>query len=102
MHVCVLAWITRENGNEEIKMKQNAYVQNGRPFIARSVAVHSPFAVRGFFKRAPAVRIERGTFFEPTVVVLYRTKTFSNILQNIGMRLPKRTETKIVTYINMR
>ena len=54
----MLARITRENGDEEIKMKRDAYVLNGRLFIARSIAVHSPFAARFFFKRAPVARIE--------------------------------------------
>ena len=63
MRVSALARITRENGNGEIKMKRDAYVQNGRPFIARSVAVHSPFATL-FFKRVPVVRIEGETFFD--------------------------------------
>ena len=68
MRVSALARITRENGNGEIKMKWAAYVQNGRPFIARSVAVHSPFAARFFFKQASIVRIERGNcFLTPTV-----------------------------------
>ena len=49
-------------------MKRDAYVQNDRPFIARSVAVHSPFAARFFFKRAPVVRIERDFFLTPTVI----------------------------------
>ena len=44
-------------------MKRDVYVQNGCPFIARSVAVHFPFAARFFFKRAPVIRIERGNFF---------------------------------------
>ena len=44
-------------------------VKNGRPFIARSVAIHSPFTACFCFKRAPVVRIERGNFFlTPTVV----------------------------------
>ena len=68
MRVSALARITRENGNGEIKMKRDAYVKNGRPFIARSIAVHSPFAALFFFLRAPVVRIERGNFFlTPTV-----------------------------------
>ena len=53
MHVSVLARITRENGNGKIKMKRDAYVQNSRPFIARSVAVHSPFAARFFVNDHP-------------------------------------------------
>ena len=49
-------------------MKRDAYVQNGRPFIARSVAVHCPFAARFFCKREPLARIEGGNFFlTPTV-----------------------------------
>ena len=48
-----------ENGNGEIKIKRE-YVRNG-PF--RSSPVQFPFATR-FFKRAPVVRIERGTFFD--------------------------------------
>ena len=47
------------------------YVQNGRPFIARSVAVHSPFA-------APVVRIERGNFFlTPTISKTKRRKKWN-------------------------
>ena len=38
------------------------------PFIARPITVQHPFAACFFFKRAPVVRIERGTFFlTPTV-----------------------------------
>ena len=44
-------------------MKWDVYVQNGRLFIARSVAVHSLFAGRFFGKRALVVRIEGGNFF---------------------------------------
>ena len=48
-------------------MKRDAYVQNGRSFIARFVAIHSPFAAPFFFKRAPVVQIEREFFLMPTV-----------------------------------
>ena len=69
MRVSALARITWENGNGEIKMKRDAHIKNGRPFIARSVVVHSPFTACFCFKRAPVVRIERGNFFlTPTVV----------------------------------
>ena len=53
-------------------MKRHAYVQNGRPFIARSVAIHSPFAAR-FFKRAPVVQIEWGNFLLTPTVHTHRT-----------------------------
>ena len=63
MRVSALARITRENGNGEIKMERDACVKNGRPFIARSVAIHSPFSARFFLKQVPVVRIELGKFF---------------------------------------
>ena len=62
MRVSALARITRENGNGEIKMKRDAYVQHSRPFIACSVAIHSLFTAI-FFKRSLVVRIERDNFF---------------------------------------
>ena len=69
MRVSALARITRENGNGKIKMKRDAYVQNG-PF--RSSPVPLPFAARFFFKQAPVVRIERGNFFlTPTVYSIH-------------------------------
>ena len=63
-----------ENGNGEIKTKRE-YVRNG-PF--RSSPVQLPFNTRsppgGFFKRAPVVRIEQGTFFDAyrTLCICYQ------------------------------
>ena len=50
-------------------MKRDAYVQNGRPFIARSVAVHSPFAARFLVNGRPYYGMKGGTFLTPTVYV---------------------------------
>ena len=56
MRVSALARITRERGN----LNETGYVRTERS------PVHRPFRCRSlppFFKRAPVVRIERGTFF---------------------------------------
>ena len=67
-HACA---VNMGNGNEKIKMKWDAYVQNG-PFCSSPVQL--PFITRSppvvFFKRVPVVRIERWNFFlTPTVLL---------------------------------
>ena len=69
-------------------MKRDAYVQNGRLFIAHFVAVHSPFAGPFFFfKRAPVVRIERGTFFDAYCMYLRTKLNFTHVRRQCPSRV---------------